>query len=482
RSSRSSPVLRSHSTAPTISAVSTSTAVPTSVYFASGSIRTPAVPSGRLRYERRARREIVADPRIVGLHHRAHRAVGDHLAAGQDDRAVDDREQRVEVVGHDEHREAEALGKDPHQGIEGARAHRIEAGGRLVEEQDFRLERQRARQGHALSHSARELGGRLASGVRRQPDERELEADEGRDEVHRQVGVLPERNRDILRDRQGGKQGAVLEQHAETPAQRVQLVGARAPDVGAEQPDRAARGPDQPDRLLQQHRLAGSAGADERHHLAPADREAHPVVDHLGAEARDHGIGFEHPLHQRSRLWSATAKIASRTMTQTMLCTTVEVVLSPTLRASRATSNPMRQAIMAMKAPNTGALATPMTNALIGSTACRRSRNAAAPMSSCQAPTSMPPATPATSPTNTSTGSATTIAARRGITSTWTGDRPRVLMASISSCTFIVPSCAVKAEPERPATITAASSGESSRHIASPTPSTTKMLGSRCAA
>ncbi len=39
-----------------------------------------------------------------------------------------------------------------------------------------------------------------------------------------------------------------------------------------------------------------------------------------------------------------------------MHCTTVEVVFSPTLRASRATSRPMRHAMMAMKAANTGAL------------------------------------------------------------------------------------------------------------------------------
>ena len=38
-----------------------------------------------------------------------------------------------------------------------------------------------------------------------------------------------------------------------------------------------------------------------------------------------------------------------------MHCTTVEVVFTPTLRASRATARPMRQAIIAMNAANTGA-------------------------------------------------------------------------------------------------------------------------------
>ena len=61
---------------------------------------------------------------------------------------------------------------------------------------------------------------------------------------------------------------------------------------------------------------------------------------------------------------------------------------------------------------------------------------------------------PATSPTKTSSGSATMSATSRGMTSTWIGDSPRVLIASISSSTFIVPIWAVKAAPERPATRT----------------------------
>ncbi len=59
-------------------------------------------------------------------------------------------------------------------------------------------------------------------------------------------------------------------------------------------------------------------------------------------------------------------------MTHTMLCTTVEVVCSPTLRASRETDMPMRQAIIAMKSAKTGALARPITTALTSSVACSR--------------------------------------------------------------------------------------------------------------
>ena len=55
-------------------------------------------------------------------------------------------------------------------------------------------------------------------------------------------------------------------------------------------------------------------------------------------------------------------------------------------------------------------------------------------------------------------------------------------IASISCCTFIEPICAVNAAPERPATMTATRIGESSRQIARPTPSTTKIAApKRCA-
>ena len=118
----------------------------------------------------------------------------------------------------------------------------------------------------------------------------------------------------------------------------------------------------------------------------------------------------------------------------------------------------------------------PITSALSGSTACSRETNDGGEMPSWSAPMRTPPPMPARSPTKTSSGRPTTIATRRGITSTWIGERPRVLMASVSSCTFIEPICAVNAAPERPATITATRIGESSRHIARPTPSTTKIV------
>ena len=56
----------------------------------------------------------------------------------------------------------------------------------------------------------------------------------------------------------------------------------------------------------------------------------------------------------------------------------------------------------------------------------------------------------------------------RGRTSASIGDTPIVRMASISSVIFIVPICAAKAEPERPATMIAVISTPSSRTVIRP--------------
>ena len=67
-----------------------------------------------------------------------------------------------------------------------------------------------------------------------------------------------------------------------------------------------------------------------------------------------------------------------------------------------------------------------------------------------------------------SSGIMTTAAISRGMTSASIGDTPMVRMASISSVIFIVPSCAAKAEPDRPATMIAVIKVPSSRTVIRP--------------
>ena len=159
-----------------------------------------------------------------------------------------------------------------------------------------------------------------------------------------------------------------------------------------------------------------------------------------------------------------------------MHCTTGDVVLMPIERESRLTVMPMRQPMIAMNAANATDFTRPTMTCSIASAECTRSRNEVGVMSSNGFATVIAPAKLATSPTNTSSGSATMRASSRGITRTCIGESPRVRIASISSVSTMVPSWAVKAAPDLPATITATMIGESSRVVPIATPSTTKIL------
>ena len=184
--------------------------------------------------------------------------------------------------------------------------------------------------------------------VGRQANQRQLEADQHRDHRVGQVRALAKRHGDVLGHAQRREQGAVLEQHAEAAAQPVHLLVARLPDAAPEQAHRAAGRPQEADDLLEQHRLAGAAAADQGGDLAADDRKGDAVVHDVGAEARADVDDLEGVFAHTPARCKAIAKTASSTITQTMLCTTVEVVCSPTLRASRSTDRPMRQAITAM--------------------------------------------------------------------------------------------------------------------------------------
>ena len=88
---------------------------------------------------------------------------------------------------------------------------------------------------------------------------------------------------------------------------------------------------------------------------------------------------------------------------------------------------------------------------------------------------SAPPSRPIRSANSVSSGVISSAAMIRGATRKRTGSRPIVVSASTSSLTFIVPISAANAAPERPASRIAVISGPSSRSIASPTRSATKI-------
>src|SRR6266498_4069064 len=97
--------------------------------------------------------EELAYPRLVRLHELIQRTDGDFLV-GQYGDAATDGEQRRQVMSDDDDGNAQALVQTPDQRIDAAGRERIEIGGRLVEKQNARVERERPRECGTLDHAA----------------------------------------------------------------------------------------------------------------------------------------------------------------------------------------------------------------------------------------------------------------------------------------------------------------------------------------
>ena len=150
---------------------------------------------------------------MIELQQLVHRTYHDALVEQHGD-AITSRIKAVQIVRHHENREAEALVQALDQLVVVRRADRVEAGGRLVEEQQLRVERQGAGQAGALAHAAGKLRGLLVAGVRRQADHRDLERGDVAHRLLVEAGMLADRHDDVLGHAQRGEQRAVLELHA----------------------------------------------------------------------------------------------------------------------------------------------------------------------------------------------------------------------------------------------------------------------------
>src|SRR3546814_8112336 len=98
------------------------------------------------------------------------------------------------------------------------------------------------------------------------------------------------------------------------------------------------------------------------------DLFAEAVLQAANADDRFTTVGHQiHPIQVKK-----TAKNASSTITRKIACTTALVVRRPTCSASDSTSMPWKQPAIAMIAPNTGALTSPTSRSVIGTTSRRR--------------------------------------------------------------------------------------------------------------
>src|SRR3990172_7509114 len=399
---------------------------------------------------------------MVVPQHLRHRPDFDPLVDKHGD-TVADRPEAVQIVRHQENGQPQALLQAADHLVEFGGPDRVEPRGRLVEEQDLRVQGERARDARPLAHPTGQLRRVLGRGVGRQADHLDLQPGKLRDQPRRQVRMLLERHLDVLRHRQRAEQRAALEQHAPVLLQAAPAGLTQAADVLPEHGDRAGGGAVEADDRAQQNRLAAARSADDAEDLARLHVEVEAVMHDLSAELsaqapdRDHRLrGFRgcrrHAPTYMPRRENRIENRASKTITRKIDSTTDWVVSRPTLSALPRTRRPSKQPTRPIRKANTGALIMPTqkVHKPTASWSWRRKRNTSKQIHIIDM--MPPPKTAMISAKKVSSGSATTSARIRGSTSISMGSRPSVRMASTSSFTCMVPICAVKALPDRPAT------------------------------
>src|SRR5579871_1577942 len=101
--------------------------------------------------------EILPQPGMLRGLHVGDRPCSNDLTVPQNGYAVASGIKAVQIVGYHENGQAQSALEGADQFVKVAGADRVEARGRLVQENQFRVERERTRQRHALDHAAGQL-------------------------------------------------------------------------------------------------------------------------------------------------------------------------------------------------------------------------------------------------------------------------------------------------------------------------------------
>jgi hypothetical protein len=270
-------------------------------------------------------------------------------------------------VRHHENREAQRLLQGPDQRVEVAGSDRIEARGRLVEENDLRVECKRAGQGDALDHAAGKLGGVLVAVFWREAHHLQLGGGDFVKQPCGQIKVFPHWKLHVLQCGERGEQRSLLEQDAPAPLHGAPLLVACTSQIDAEHLDGALSLRQQADHRAKQHRLAAARGADEAQDLAAANIEIQMIQHYAGTEPDDEVAhpngrllyGRSHAMRHIPMEAKNMAKSPSSTITRKIDFTTEAVVCSPSDSALPFTLRPSAQATTPIASAMNGALIMP---------------------------------------------------------------------------------------------------------------------------
>ena len=211
-------------------------------------------------------------------------ALPDDLALVQHDDAVGDLARARHVMGDRQRGRPQIAHPLDDQLVDHVAHDRVEAGCRLVEEDDLGLRRDGAGQSHALLHAAGQFGGEQVGDVGAQADlgQRVDGQPLGLGQLH--AAALDQAERDVLPDGQGVEQRGPLEQHAELGQHPGAIGTAQMDGRLAIDQDLAAVWTQQAQDAFQQDGLAAAGAADDDDALALLDLQIDALQHLLAAE------------------------------------------------------------------------------------------------------------------------------------------------------------------------------------------------------
>src|SRR6184192_3201613 len=188
----------------------------------------------------------------------------------EEDTVVPDREDARELVRHHDDGRAQAVAELEDQVVEQARAHRVEAGRRLVQQERFGIERDGPGQSGSLLHPTADLR-RVVVLEASQADQCQLERGDVPDLVLGEIRVLLERKSDVLRERHRAPQRSALIEHAHAPQDRFPFACRRPREVDDAIEDIALRGFTEPNQMTQDRALAAATPTHDDEDAASLD-------------------------------------------------------------------------------------------------------------------------------------------------------------------------------------------------------------------
>ena len=177
----------------------------------------------------------------------------------------------------------------------------VEAGGGFVAEEQLGIERHGAGQSDAFSHASAELG-RLEMFEACESYQLELHFHDEIHDVGIDTAVFDQRQRHILSDGQGLKQGAELEIHSEAEPELVEFLLRHSSRFLSEDLDRTACRSERADDVAQYRAFAATGASHDDHGVALFNGEADAVengsVSEFAHEIANFNHGIFHFLYQ----------------------------------------------------------------------------------------------------------------------------------------------------------------------------------------